>query len=222
MKGALAIFVKTPTLSPVKTRLAKSLGVQLAEDFHIKAAKSVMSVAKQLGEQVAINGYYAVAEQSALTHSLWQDLPTCWQGEGGLGERMEKVYRQLLKEHDFVLLVGADIPQISTTDLVPVFECFAVAKEKQFIYGASQDGGFWGFGGNAAVPLKYWTEVAYSQADTGEQFLAGINRLGAVHLLATLRDVDELEDLMALKQSLLNLPDCTSEQVVLSTFLNNL
>jgi glycosyltransferase A (GT-A) superfamily protein (DUF2064 family) len=39
------------------------------------------------------------------------------QGEGGLGERMAHIYNTLLKQHDFVLLVGADIPQMTVAEL---------------------------------------------------------------------------------------------------------
>jgi len=85
MNGAIAVFVKTPGQSPVKTRLAASLGRENAELFHLTAARSVVSVTQQMKAKTDIKNYYAVAEQSALEHHYWQDLPCLWQGEGGLG-----------------------------------------------------------------------------------------------------------------------------------------
>ncbi len=116
--GAIAVFVKTPGLSPVKTRLAKSLTTDIAEAFHwAAAARAVSASIKAAGTQTAVQGYYAVAEKNALHHSAWQDLPRLWQGGGGLGERMRQVYQALLAQHDFVLLVGADIPQMTAQQL---------------------------------------------------------------------------------------------------------
>ena len=92
MSGAIAIFVKTPGLSPVKTRLAATLGREAAEAFHLASSQSVSSVAQSLGRQADIKGYYAVAEETALNHSYWEDMPCLWQGEGGLGERMAHIY----------------------------------------------------------------------------------------------------------------------------------
>ena len=39
--GGAAIWVKTPGLSPVKTRLAASIGVEAAERFHLLSALAV-------------------------------------------------------------------------------------------------------------------------------------------------------------------------------------
>ena len=39
MSGAIAVFVKTPGLSPVKTRLAAKLGKATAEAFHLASAQ---------------------------------------------------------------------------------------------------------------------------------------------------------------------------------------
>ncbi len=117
MSGAIAVFVKTPGLSPVKARLAATLGQKNAEAFHLAASRSVASVVQSLSQKTDIQSYYAVAEKSALTHSYWEDLPCLWQGEGGLGERMAHIYQTLLNTHDFVLLVGADIPQMTVSEL---------------------------------------------------------------------------------------------------------
>jgi len=171
MSGAIAVFVKTPGLSPVKTRLANKLGKQAAESFHLAAAQSVASVVQELSKIMGIRSYYAVAEQAALNHHYWQDLPCLWQGEGGLGERMAHIYQSLLAEHDFVILVGADIPQMATADLLDASEWLPHEEQVRLVFAPSIDGGFWAFGGNCNIPHAIWTDVVYSEADTGAQFL---------------------------------------------------
>jgi len=46
MSGALAIFAKTKSLSPVKTRLAADIGKPLAEAFYSLSVEAVAEVAK--------------------------------------------------------------------------------------------------------------------------------------------------------------------------------
>jgi len=106
MTAAVAIFVKTPGLSPVKTRLAAGVGVEAATEFHRLAAASVAGVARACGEEIV--PYWAVAEQEALDAPAWRGFPTIWQGEGGLGARLDRIYATLLLRHGRVLLIGAD------------------------------------------------------------------------------------------------------------------
>ncbi len=220
MSGALAVFVKTPGLSPVKTRLAAILGQESAEAFHLAASRSVAAVADALSQQVNLQSYYAVAEGDGLEYSYWQDLPCVWQGEGGLGERMAHIYQLLLTKHDFVILVGADIPQMTTTELLDATTWLADAESDRLAFGPSVDGGFWMFGGNCPVPQKLWTDVIYSTPETGAHFLKEIEQLGTVKAFAVLRDVDEVSDLLPLRDALLNLPEPLPEQYELLRFLD--
>ncbi len=222
MSGAIAIFVKTPGLSPVKTRLAATLGQTTAEAFHIAAAGAVASVMQELATQADVHSYYAVAEQQAINHHYWHELPCIWQGEGGLGKRMSYIYQTLLQKHDFVILVGADIPQMTSLELLKGSDYLSLQQHAQFVFAPSEDGGFWLLGGNCYIPLNIWTEVTYSKATTGNQFLKKIQALGDVKTLTCLRDVDEVQDLSSLKEALLTLSAPTSKQLKLLQSLDSL
>jgi len=222
MSGAIAVFVKTPGLSPVKTRLAVKLGHKNAEAFHLAASRSVSSVLQDLSTLDDIQSYYAVAEESALKHDFWQDLPCLWQGEGGLGERMAHIYQTLLSKHDFVILVGADIPQMTAKELLLASAWLPHNEQARLVFGPSDDGGFWLFGGNCKIPDSIWTEVIYSQADTGDQFFNKIDQVGEVKTLAPLCDVDEVCDLITLHKALTELPAPSSSQLELIHFLDAL
>ncbi|MDC9729351.1 MAG: DUF2064 domain-containing protein [Methyloprofundus sp.] len=218
MSGAIAIFVKTVGLSPLKTRLAKTIGTDNAEAFHLAASSAVSSIV----QQTYLDCYYAVAEQSAVNHPDWQDLTCIWQGEGGLGERMRLVHQSLLKKHDFVLLVGADIPQMTVDEIFKASVYLEDASQKRSAFAPSEDGGFWLFGSNFVIAENIWTDVLYSQANTGDSFLQAIKALAPVKILDTCRDVDELADLHALQVSLAGLAQPTEEQQQLSKFLTNI
>ena len=222
MNGAIAIFVKTPGLSPVKTRLAFKIGQENAETFHLASSHSVSAVVQSLGMHDDVKGYFAVAEEQAVSHHYWQDLPCVWQGEGGLGERMAYVYHKLLESHGFVILVGADIPQMTVAELQKATFFLSQNDQTQLVFAPSVDGGFWLVGGNCKIPLSIWNSVKYSEANTGEQFLNKIKKLGEVKILASLCDVDELEDLVLLRKTLFDMDNPLPQQKELALFLRSL
>ncbi|HFD10872.1 MAG TPA: glycosyltransferase [Crenotrichaceae bacterium] len=223
MRGAIAIFVKTPGLSPVKTRLAAQLGRDTAESFHLASAQAVTAVVQASTRNTAIQCYYAVAEHVALQQRRhWRDLPCLWQGEGGLGRRMAHVYEQLLNQHDFVILVGADSPQMTAAELSIAYSCLSDCQHHQMVFGPSFDGGFWLFGGNCKVPIERWTSVTYSTADTGAQFLNKIRHLGSIQTLIQLRDADEPEDLPHVLKSLNQLSEPLPAQHALMSLLTTI
>lgn len=207
MTTALAIFVKTPGHSPVKTRLAAGIGEHQAMAFHRLAARAVAEVACAVrARHAAFHVYWAVAEHAALEDASWRDLPRCWQGEGSLGGRLHRVYSDLLARHERVLLVGADAPQL-TVDLL---RCAVAALDRPatpFALGEADDGGFWLFGGCRPVPAQVWNSVGYSQSDTTVQLRAALQAHGDIAALPSLADVDQAADLAALVEALARLPD---------------
>src|SRR3546814_7689642 len=108
MSIGLAIMVKTPGHSSIKTRLATDTGIAFAEEWHRRAADCVAKVSQHC---VRLLPYWAVAEGSAAEDALWSGLPVLMQDAGGLGERMAHVHRQLMQRHAGGLLIGADAPQ---------------------------------------------------------------------------------------------------------------
>jgi glycosyltransferase A (GT-A) superfamily protein (DUF2064 family) len=66
----IAIFVKTPGFSPVKTRLARTHGQEYAENWYRRAAVAVAEVAILSGASV----YWAVGEPEAMDAPLWQSM----------------------------------------------------------------------------------------------------------------------------------------------------
>lgn len=211
---ALAIFVKTPGLSPVKTRLAAGIGPVRAEAFYRLAVQAVAEVAG--ATRPALVPYWAVAEAEALDHPMWSGFPTVSQGEGGLGARLDHVYRMLLARHGAVLLIGADAPQVT-----PALLLQAATLAAPFVLGRAGDGGFWLFGGARPIDAAVWRSVPYSVADTADRLLEALVGAGDVRAVEDLRDVDRQEDLGPLRSALDRLPAALEAQAVLSRWLGN-
>jgi glycosyltransferase A (GT-A) superfamily protein (DUF2064 family) len=218
MSGAVAIFVKTPGHSPVKTRLAATHGREFAEAWHWRAAAAVAAVVREAADRAGLAPYWAVAERAALDNGSWSGFACIVQGGGSLGERMARVHRTLTRRHGFALLIGADAPQIRTGDLVAAAAWLADARARLAL-GPACDGGFWLFGGNRVVPPRVWRGVAYSRSDTADAFCAALDPYGEWLRVVPLTDLDRAEDLAAQCAELALLPAPLPEQAALLQWL---
>jgi uncharacterized protein len=217
MNGGLAIFVKTPGYSPLKTRLAVGIGSESATQWYLAAAQAVESIAEQLRQQLEMSVYWAVAEELAIKHHIWKKFPALAQGDGGLGERMGHVHSLLVKQHGFGFLIGADAPQICADDFLPAC-LFLSHTSPRLVIGPASDGGFWCVAANRAIPMSVWASVEYSQANTCEDFLALLPEFECLRLRA-LTDVDQEQDLDICQVALDALMQPTSAQMALSRLI---
>ena len=217
----VAIFVKTPALSPVKTRLWPGLGRQCAVALYLISAEAVASVAAAAQQRADLQAYWAVAEAEALHGDAWLDLPHLAQGEGGLGQRMAQVYRTLRTRHRGAIVIGADTPQMVPAALERSADWLA-STESRLVMGRAEDGGFWLFGGNVAVPDEAWLGPRYSTADTASEFIAALGPAGRWLHLETLRDIDTVDDLPGVHADLSALTAPTAAQSRLLEWLDGL
>jgi uncharacterized protein len=194
MNGGAAIFVKTPGLSPVKTRLAAALGAAEAEAWYRLAADAVAAV---LARVPGVTVYWAVAEPHGSGAAQWPGLPVLPQGEGELGARMGRVHAELLARHDFALLLGADTPQLDARLLMEAAR-WLNSPAARVVMGPARDGGFWLLGANRQPATEAWLHAPCGRSDTASGFRAAFDELGAWLLLPELTDVDEAGDLGAM------------------------
>lgn len=216
---ALAIFVKTPGLSPIKTRLADGIGMPAALHFHRLAAKATAEVVTSCAG--AIQPYWAVAENHSLAFGNWIGFPCIGQGNGRLGNRLHRVHARLQERHGLALMIGSDIPQM-TPALIRAAVNTLSSPEIDHVLGPASDGGFWLFGSKHRIRYEVWDRVPYSTASTAavlQQNLAGSGRL---EVLPTLTDIDTKDDLVKLRSTLSGLPAATGTQRELLEWLEKL
>ncbi|PIV32480.1 MAG: hypothetical protein COS34_12910 [Lysobacterales bacterium CG02_land_8_20_14_3_00_62_12] len=219
--GGLAIFVKTPGHSALKTRLAAGIGGSAATGWYQAAAVAVMEVAETAAANVGLHVYWAIAEAAALDDPAWRGAARIGQGEGGLGTRMARVHRQLLERHGFALLIGADAPQLAADELRRA-ACWLQSPLPRAVIGLATDGGFWLFGSNRPLATANWEAVTYSQADSAQQFRAQMQNCGDWLELGVLGDVDTAADWPPCQQALRQLAAPTPAQQRLLSFMEQL
>lgn len=208
LMSALAVMVKTPGVSPVKTRLAHGVGVLRAGEFYHLCLDCITETMQRLQIEDDIFCYWAVAEESALKDAHWQQFPRVLQQGIGLGERIASVVRNLLPAHGVVILVGADSPQLNTSIVCKALALLADSHSgPDVVLGPSADGGFYLIAMRVELPLEIWNAVEYSQSDTLLQFVQHVHtkapqfRVDA-HSLPILCDLDEPQDLEPLAEAL--------------------
>lgn len=212
----LAIFVKTPGHSPLKTRLAATINRDAAHAFHILSASAVAAVACAAQRELPeLAPCWAVAEAAALDDPCWASLPRIAQGDGDLGVRMGRVCAALQAKNGSALLLGADAPQVEVADLVAAVNALDT---HDHVIGPSGDGGFWLFGTCSQVHPRVWTTTPWSQPDTATHFCTALDD-ARIARVRTLRDADTADDLLPLLVALDALCNPLPEQAALAEWL---
>lgn len=195
--SAVAIFVKTPGLSSVKTRLAATIGAERAIACHLRCAATVAAVATAAAADGALGPvYWAVAEAAGLDDPRWAGLPRLLQRGAGLGERMRSIHDTLCRHHGAGILIGADLPQLTTAQLVLAARHLRAGPARG-VLGPAHDGGFWLFGANQPLPAAIWHKPHYGGGRVARELLDAIGAQLDWRYLPGSTDLDERGDLDA-------------------------
>ena len=192
MRAKLVIMVKEPHPGRVKTRLGRDIGLTASAWWF---RHQVGTLLRRI-EDPRWDTILAVApDVEGLTSRIWPaHLPRVAQGRGDLGHRMSRLLRGL--PNGLVCIIGADIPDITRPRIA---EAFNALGNHEAVFGPAPDGGYWLIGMKRARPPRadILTDVRWSS----EHALTDSARsLGDVSIayVATLRDVDTVDDLIAM------------------------
>lgn len=211
MNVAIAIFVKTPGLSALKTRLAATIGREKAEEFYRLSLRSICSTLSNID----VKPYWAVGEQEGLNNSLWSSFNKLHTGDGDLGDRQSHVYHELLKKYDAVLLIGGDAPQLSAQTINEAIERLV---SQDYVIGPASDGGYYLLGGRQKIDSGVWSETLWSHENTREMLVESLS--SKPYELDVLTDVDNEEDL---NKILGEMPNILNEnQIILKEWIKRL
>ncbi len=189
-------MVKEPHPGRVKTRLGRDLGLTSAAWwFRHQTRKLIRSVGYDPRWQTVL----AVSpDQEGLQSRIWPaDLPRWAQGQGNLGDRMARVFREGPKGP--TVIVGADIPNITPHLINKAFQALG---NHDAVFGPAPDGGYWLIGlknGVNAVPPKMFENVRWSTEHALTDTIATLGDM-RVAMIDTLQDVDTIRDLDGINQ----------------------
>lgn len=194
----LAVFVKSPEPGQVKTRLANEIGPEAAAALYRRLARAVLADNIATGRHRTVV-WFAPPEQGDPVRSWLSGLAVgefIAQHRGGLGQRMMGTFRRHFREGARrVLLIGSDCPGVDRRTARRAFEALG---QHDLVLGPSQDGGFYLIGLTAPAPGLF-RRVAWSTPAVLAQTVRNAVSLGLrVATLPMLRDIDTVEDALAL------------------------
>jgi len=188
----LQVFAKAPEPGLVKTRLIVDIGEQAACEAYLELLQNTLKLAD--GHSSLTELYCAPDDR----HDFFQQsltsyrLSLCVQRGADLGERMLSALQQGLQGHQKVVLIGADCPLLTEQYLD---QAFAALDQVDVVLGPAEDGGFVLIACKVSH-RKMFAGVRWGESSVLKSTLAALDQQGlSYRLLATLWDVDRIEDL---------------------------
>jgi len=196
----IVIFAKVPIPGKAKTRLIPTLGESGAAHLAHRMLLATVAEAEAAG--------LSIPELCATPHPNdpeWQafqpsaKIRLTDQGDGDLGERVGRAASRVIREGENVLLIGTDCPGL---DRHKLREAAATLVINDAVIYPTLDGGY------ALLGLRHFDaslfeDIAWSGPKVAADTICRIETLGwSLSVGEALRDVDEPEDLDAVKEFL--------------------
>jgi Uncharacterized protein conserved in bacteria len=175
-------------LGKVKTRLAATVGDEMALAVYLALAAHTREVANQFdGDKVL---YYSDALD---TEDQWKSFDKAVQRGNDLGERMENAFRESFAlGYQAVCIIGTDCLELNTAHISMAFERL---KTNEAVIGPAVDGGYYLLGMKKLVPALF-QHKNWSTNSVLEDTLNDFKKLNlSFAQLEVLNDVDEEKDL---------------------------
>lgn len=194
MSTVLTVMAKAPRPGRAKTRLAASLGGALAARLARALLRDTWSSASRLP---GVAARISTPDPSALGRIL--GVRCHLQGDGDLGDRIERALLEGLREADRALVIGSDAPDVPPAAIRAVVDALSTM---DVVLGPVPDGGFWILGVRRWVP-GILAGVRWSVEDTLEQVEDRLDAAGLTRARGPAwQDVDDAAGLDALADRL--------------------
>ena len=180
----VAVFARAPERGRVKTRLARSLGVDRALEAHVELAEATLAAVA--GGAFDAELWFAGTRNALMAWGERFGLRLVEQPDGDLGERMLAALRAGAR-----VVVGTDIPEMNAAYIE---EALRRLDDADVVLGPVEDGGYCLIAMNEPHPALF-QGIEWGADDVLARTLARAADAGLrVSLLDTLWDVDDADD----------------------------
>jgi rSAM/selenodomain-associated transferase 1 len=195
------LFVKLPEKGKVKSRLARDMEWDLVRRLYesIVLDTIVMLQGTKVPFLICFDPPDALDRVRRWLGSEYSYLP---QAGAELGERMEQAFVRVFREGaDKALLIGSDIPGLSSAVILEAFESLT---SHDAVIGPARDGGYYliGFQKNGFDAAIFHDMIWSTQAVYDETIMRLRENAREIHVLPQCTDVDTKEDLKTLLHEL--------------------
>jgi rSAM/selenodomain-associated transferase 1 len=187
MKEALIIFVRSPELGKVKTRLAAQIG----KDNALLVYKKLLTHTKSVAAALPCDVFIFAAD--ALQDEQWNKFIIEQQSGDDLGKKMLHAFKTVFeKGYKKSVIIGSDCPELSASH---VKQAFKILDDTDIVIGPAKDGGYYLLGMKKIYKALFQINT-WSTATVFDETIASINASQLSYKeLEALTDVDEEKDL---------------------------
>ncbi|MFC1947722.1 TIGR04283 family arsenosugar biosynthesis glycosyltransferase [Chloroflexota bacterium] len=193
-KNSLVIFLRFPSEGEVKTRLARTIGNEMATQFYRECIEHLFKEVEKLPPDIVKNIYYT-PRRTGKRVQRWAGRCFRYQPQVGgvLGKRLKTIFRdQFNKGVERVIITATDVPDLTVTDIE---EAFNALEDVDLVIGPSFDGGYYLIG-MKELYSSLFHGIIWSTDAVYDQTLTKAGELGLkVHNLRILDDIDTEDDL---------------------------
>ena len=195
----LIIFTRYPEPGSTKTRMIPLLGKQGAADFQRRMTAHIILQARESAalRRLQVEVQYEGGSQKQMQRWLGDNIIFTPQSGGDIGGRMQTAFDDAFRSGvDRVVLIGSDIPEITTEIIESAFENLKI---NDLVFGPAVDGGYYLIGSRAAAFTKA-AQSLFHGIEWGTPQVMSQTRLivakmnFSFSLLDKLHDVDRPED----------------------------
>ena len=196
----LVVFAKYWEAGNVKTRLAKSIGLENAANVYRAFLDCILHRFVHTGDvrSVCVTPPERVADFANLIGD--RSWTVTKQPDGDLGHRMASMFAERLDRTERisrVVLVGSDSPNLPVSIMN---KAFRMLQEHDVVLGPTTDGGYYLVGQSTYVP-EMFHEIQWSTPQVWSQSLAAIAATShSLFILPEWSDVDDHDDMIALSR----------------------
>jgi hypothetical protein len=194
MKQIILIFIKNPVEGNVKTRLAVTVGNAASLSIYQSLLRHTQAITKELHA-----GKIVFYSDNVEDGDIWDDkiYKKKLQIGNDLGERMKNAFEDTFEEgKNKVILIGSDCLELTPAI---INEAFSILQNKDLVVGPATDGGYYLIG-MKKLHAPLFQNISWGSGDVLMQTLeAAVKQALTFYLLAELSDLDNEEDLIAMK-----------------------
>ena len=194
-RDVIVVFARAPVPGQVKTRLAKTMGMEKAAQLYAAMLRDCLDLAKRAarkeGNCAVVLCYWppnAFDEGEFSLQPFWSGARLA-QSEGDLGEKIWQCLRYFnYAGANRIIVIGSDSPDLLSGHINGAFHSLTEKKmvftngqeyivPRHLVLGPTRDGGFYLLGIQGEIPHALFADVEWSTSDTLRQI-----RENAAHL----------------------------------------
>lgn len=199
------MFVKSPEIGMVKSRLAASVGEDIALDLYKCFVSDMMEMLSR--SEYPLNIFFHPPDSKRKIMQWLGDEHTLFPQAGDdLGERMKNAFTMVFSQGlQRIVLIGSDSPNLPS---LLIDKAIVSLKDHDAVVGPSLDGGYYliGFRADTFLP-QVFDRIPWSTSEVFLQTTDVLKKAGhRFHVLPAWRDVDTFDDLKSLFLNSRNTP----------------